>query len=104
MHIGVWNAMATELSVTETWTRRFIERWAPFSISVNTAVPLQFLAVMELGRSDREPESLVTHCGRPCSVLCPCLENVDNRPPYKANIHSFMVQKRFLEHRRLGRL
>ncbi len=38
MHIGAWEAMATELSVTETWTRRFIERWASFSISVNVAV------------------------------------------------------------------
>ena len=46
--------------MTEAGIRRFIERWAPFSISVNTVVPLQSFVAMELGRSDREQESLVT--------------------------------------------
>ena len=66
-----------ELAVTETGTRRFIGRQAPFSISVNTAVHFQPFAAMESGRLDRELESLVTPCGRPCGVLCPCLEKVD---------------------------
>ena len=32
---------------------------------------------MELVSSDREPESLVTPCGRPCGDLCPFLEKED---------------------------
>ena len=48
-----------------------------FSISVNMAVLLQSLAAMELVSTDRETESLVTPCGRPCGDLWPCLEKVD---------------------------
>lgn len=58
-------------------TRRFIERWAPVSISVNTAVSFRYFAVMELVGSDREPERLVTPCGRPCGDLCLRLGKVD---------------------------
>ena len=48
-----------------------------FSISVNMAVLLQSLAAMELVSTDREPESLVTPCGRPCGDLWSCLEKMD---------------------------
>lgn len=75
--------MATELAVIETGTRRFIERWVPFSISVNTAVLLQPFAAMELGRSDRESGRLVTPCGCPCGDLWPCLEKVDKQAARK---------------------
>ena len=51
-----------------------------FFFFVNTAVPFQSLAAMELVSTDREPESLVTPCDRPCGDLCSCLEKVDNRP------------------------
>ena len=48
--------------MTETGTRRFVERWVFFSVFVNTAVPHQYFAAMELVSSDREPKSLVTPC------------------------------------------
>ena len=58
MHTETWGAIPADLPVTEAGTRRFIERWAPFSNSVNVAVPLQTFAAMELsatlGISDGE--------------------------------------------------
>ncbi len=44
-------------------------------------VLLQPFAAMELVSSDREPESLVTPCGRPCGDLCPWLEKRINGSP-----------------------
>ena len=58
-----------------------MNRRSLFFISVNTAVPLQSFAAMELGRSDREQESLVISCSHPCGDLRPCLEKWINRPP-----------------------
>ncbi|MBD5479646.1 MAG: hypothetical protein HDR08_16410 [Lachnospiraceae bacterium] len=48
MFAEVWGAMLVELAVTETGTRRFIERWAPFSVSANVAVPFRPFDSMEL--------------------------------------------------------
>ena len=39
-------------------------------------MPIQPFATMELVSSDREPESLVTLCGRPYGDLYPCLGKV----------------------------
>lgn len=47
---------------------------------VNKTVPFQLFAAMELGRSDREPEHLVTPCVCPCGDLCLRLGKV-NGPP-----------------------
>lgn len=52
--------MTVKLAVPETRTRRFIERWAPFSISVNMAVSFQPFDSIELRATlgmDRELRS-----------------------------------------------
>jgi len=59
----VWAAMSAEMAVTWKGMRRFIERWAPFSISENAAVSCQSFAAMDLEvtqNADGEQQAPVT--------------------------------------------
>lgn len=61
--------MTAELAVSETGKKRLSKDKRLFYFCKYGST-LRSFAAMELRRSDREPESRVIPCGRPCGDLC----------------------------------
>jgi len=81
---GVWAAMSAEMAVTWKGTRRFIERWVPFSISENAAVSCQSFAAMDLEVTQNaggEQQAPVTPVAVRVAICALVWKKWINRPP-----------------------